>query len=155
MSARNIVSTSRSICVTRSIVPFFSMWRWSMPASCIAPALMTAWTAVARKIDGTWSATGRQFLHHAHLHAASGRALQLDVVQEVAHEEDAAPARLEHVFGRERIGDRLGLEALAAIGDADDELGRAVDGSEAELDGHRLRGVFLVAVLDRVDDRLA
>src|SRR5579872_2872658 len=153
MSARNIVSTSRSICVTRSIAPFFSIWRWSTPADCIAPARMTAWTAVARKIGGTGSATGAQFLHHADFHAAPGRALQPDFVHEVAHEEDAAAARLEDVLGRERIGDFLGLEAVAAIRDADDELGRLLDGREAEFDHHRFGGVFLVAMLDRVDDR--
>src|SRR5262249_23473051 len=145
MSARNIVSTSRSICVTRSIAPFFSICKWSMPASCMAPALMAAWTAVARKIGGIASATGRQLLHHAYLHAAVGRALQVHFVHEVAHEEDAASARLEHVLGRERVGDFLGLETLAAIRDGDDELGGTVDRREAELDGDRLVGVFLVA----------
>src|SRR6516164_8285376 len=113
MSARNIVSTSRSICVTRSIEPFFSMCRWSMPASCIAPALITAWMAVARKIGGIESATGRQLLHHAHLHAALWRAQELHFVHEVAHEEDPAAAGLQHVLGRERVGHRFGLEAFS------------------------------------------
>jgi hypothetical protein len=44
---------------------------------------------------------------------------------------------------------------FALIGDADYELGRIVDGREGELDGHELGRMFAVAVLDRVDDRLA
>ena len=39
--------------------------------------------------------------------------------------------------------------------DADDELGRRVGGGEGELDGDELVGMFAVAVLDGVDDRLA
>src|SRR5436190_12781309 len=107
-------STSRSICVTRSMAPFFSTWRWSMPASCIAPALMTAWMAVARKTGGIGSATGGQLLHHAHFHAAFRRAPELHLVHEAAHEEDPAAARLEHVLGCERVGDPIRLEALSA-----------------------------------------
>src|SRR6185436_14680006 len=97
MSARNMRSTSRSIWVTRSIAPFFSIWRWSLPAICIAPALITAWMAVARKIGGNDSATG-QLLHHADFHAPVRRALQLHDVHEAAHEEDAASAGLEDVL---------------------------------------------------------
>src|SRR5258708_27217012 len=148
-------STSRSICVTRSMAPFFSMWRSPMPAICMAPALMPAWTAVARKSGETGSATGRQLLHHAHFHAASGGALQPHVVHETAHEEDAASAGFEHVLGRERIGDLGGLEPLPLIGDLDHELGRRLDRGEREFDRDVLAAILAVAVLDRVDDRLA
>src|SRR5215203_1881695 len=117
-------STSRSIWVTRSMAPFFSTCKWSMPASCIAPALITAWMAVARKIGAIESATGGQLLHHAHLHSAGRRAVQLHVVHEAAHEEDSASARLQNVFRRERVGDGLRLEALALVRDADHELRR-------------------------------
>src|SRR3954462_7295462 len=109
-----------------------------MPASCIAPALMTAWTAVARKIGGCASATGRQLLHHADLHAPFGSAVQLHVVHEAAHEKDAASARLQNVFRREGIGDVPRLEPLPFVLDADDELGRMLDGIESELDCHQL-----------------
>src|SRR4051794_18548445 len=90
MSARNIRSTSRSICVTRSIVPFFSTWRWSAPANCIAPALITASTAVARNTAGGVSAIAGELLLHADLHASLRRPLQPHVVHEAAHEKDAA-----------------------------------------------------------------
>src|SRR5260221_1371358 len=148
-------STSRSICVTRSMVPFFSTWRWSMPAICMAPALMTAWTAVARKSGAIGSATGRQLLHHAHFHAPFGGALQPHVVHEAAHEEDAAAAGLEHVLGRERIGDFERLEPLPLVGDLDHELGRRLDRREGELDRDEFAAVLAVAVLDCVDDRFA
>src|SRR5258708_19810952 len=115
-------STSRSICVTRSMAPFFSTWRWSMPAICMALALMTAWMAVARKSGEIGSATCRQFLHHADFHAPLGGAVQLHVVHETAHEEDAASAGFEHVLGRERVGNLRRLEPRALIGDPDHEL---------------------------------
>ena len=57
-------------------------------------------------------------LHHPHFHAALGHAPQRDVVHEVAHQEDAAPARLQHVLGRQRIGELLGIEAFAFVADA-------------------------------------
>src|SRR5215471_1098266 len=126
-----------------------------MPASCIAPALTTAWTAVARNLGEIASATGPQLLHHADFHAATGRSRELHVVHEAAHEEDAAPARLEDVLGRQRIGDLAGIEAFAFVGDADDELEGAVGRGEGELDGDELVRIFAVAVLDGVDDRLA
>src|SRR5688572_32410005 len=146
MSARNMRSTSRSICVTRSIAPFFSTSRWWMPESCMAPALMTAWTAVARKSGEMTSATGRQLLHHAHFHAPLGGTLQLDVVHEAPHEEDAAPAGFEHVLGRERVGDLLRLEPFALVGDLDHQLGRGLGRREGELDGDEFAAVLTVAV---------
>ena len=65
----------------------------------------------------------RHALDHPDLHAAFGRALQLHVVHEVANQEDAAAARLQQVLGRERIGDFLGIEAVALVADADTQLG--------------------------------
>src|SRR6185436_1647145 len=126
-----------------------------MPASCMAPALTTAWTAVARKRGEIASATGPQLLHHADLHAAAGRPRELHVVHEAAHEEDAAAARFEDVLGRERIGDLAGIEAFALVDDADRELRGFVGGGEGEFDGDELAGIFAVAVLDGVDDRFA
>src|SRR3954465_7503099 len=117
-----------------------------MPASCIAPALMTAWTAVARKIGGCASATGRQLLHHADFHAPFGSAIQLHVVHEAAHEEDAASAGLEDVFGSEGIGDGGRLEAFPFVLDADDQRGGRVGRIERELDGDELLGAFAVAM---------
>src|SRR5258706_3172029 len=148
-------STSRSICVTRSMVPFFSTCRWSMPAICMAPALITAWTAVARKSGEIASATGRQLLHHADFHAPVGSALQLHVVHEASHEKDAASAGLEHVLRGERVGNFLRLEPLTLVGDLDHELGRRLDGRECELDRDVLAAVLAVAVFDGVDDGLA
>src|SRR5262245_55974995 len=105
-----------------------------MPASCIAPARMTACTAVARNLgEIAASATGAQLLHHADLHAARRRPRELHVVHEAAHEEDAAAARLEDVLGLERIGDGVGVEAFALIDDADGELQGAVGGGEGEF----------------------
>src|SRR5262245_2505026 len=126
-----------------------------MPASCIAPALMTAWTAVARNFGAIASGTGAQLLHHADFHASARRARELHVVHEAAHEEDPAPARLQDVLGRERIGDGVGIEALALIGDANDELRGFVARREGEFDGDELAGILAVAVLDGVDDGLA
>src|SRR4051812_4503789 len=103
------------------MVPFFSTRRWSMPASCMAPARITAWTAVARNFEAIGSGTGVELLHHAHFHAAARRPRELHVVHEAAHEEDAAPARLEDVLGGQRIGDLARVEAFTLIDDADDE----------------------------------
>ena len=77
------------------------------------------------------------------------------VVHEVANQEDAAAAGLEDVFGRERVGDFFGLEALALVFDADHELVGGRRRHRAELDEHALVRIVLVAVLDGVDDRLA
>src|SRR5229473_1497674 len=145
-------STSRSICVTRSMAPFFSTWRWSMPAICMAPALMTAWMAVARKSGEIGSATCHQFLHHADFHAPLGGAVQLYVVHKTAHEEDAASAGFEHVLGRERVGNLRRLEPRALIGDLDHELRRRLHRGERELDGDDFAAILAVAVFDRVDD---
>ena len=83
----------------------------------MSPARRTASTAVARKRG---SRHGRlKPLHHAHFHAAPGRPLDPDVVHEAAHEEDAASARLQEVLGRERIGQRVGVEPVAVVPDAD------------------------------------
>src|SRR5262249_7286635 len=72
-----------------------------------------------------------------------------------AHEKDAAAARLEDVFGSQRVGHLVGLEAFALIDDADDKLVRFGNGRHRELDGDDLAVVFTVAVFDGVDDRFA
>src|SRR5436190_8434267 len=113
-----------------------------MPANSMAPALITAWTAVARNSGETRSATGRQLLHHAYFHAPLRGTLQLDVVHEAPHEEDAAPARFEHVLGREGVGHFLWLEPFALVGDLDHELRRRVDRSKSEFDGDQLAPIL-------------
>src|SRR5262249_43348238 len=84
-----------------------------------------------------------------------GRAFELHVVHEAAHEEDAAAARFEDVLGVEGIGNLVWVEAFTLIANAYYQLARRVAGHERELDGHDLGGMFAVAVLDRVDDALA
>src|SRR5262249_28582907 len=93
-------------------------------------------------------------LHHADLHAAFLCALQLNIVHEVADEENAAAARLQEILGIERVGDRLGIEAFALIADLDRQLGN-IGARRLEFDEDVLGGVALVAVLDGVDDRFA
>ena len=95
----------------------------------IAPFLSTRTPAEPRHLDRRprgrppprrWRATtgrgassaAREPLHHAHFHPALRHPPERDIVHEVAHEEDAAPARLEHVFGSERIGDASGSNPL-------------------------------------------
>src|SRR3954467_11418018 len=104
-----------------------------MPASCIAPARVTACTAVARNLGEMSS--GTELLHHADFHAAAGRPRELHVVHEAAHEEDAAAARFQDVLGGERVGDVPRVEPFTLVGDADDELGGALDRCEGEFDG--------------------
>ena len=77
------------------------------------------------------------------------------VVHEVAHEKDAASARLEDVLGRQGIGDLFGIEALALVEDPDDQLARGGGRRHHELDGDDLAVVLAVAVLDGVDHRFA
>src|SRR5262245_10816578 len=116
---------------------------------------MTDSTAVARNTGGNGSGTGRQLLDHANLHAAVRAALQHDVVHEAAHEKDAAAARLQDVFGSQRIGHFVGLEPLPLIDDAYDKLVRLGEGRHHELHRDDLAVILAVAVLDGIDDRLA
>src|SRR5688500_10580927 len=82
-------------------------------------------------------------------------ARQPHVVHEAAHEEDAPAARLEHVFGSQRIGEGFRFEAFALIANAHDEFGWGLAWRKREFDRHELARLFMVAVLDGVDDRLA
>src|SRR6185437_11863533 len=109
MSARNIRSTATSTSVTRSIVLFLSI-RIARPkrSICIAPARVTASTAVARKIG---SGRAMHTLDHPDLHAAFGRSVEVDDIHEVADDENPAPAPLQQVFRRERIFEGIGIEA--------------------------------------------
>ena len=93
--------------------------------------------------------------HHPHFHALGGPPLHLDIVHEAANEEDATAARLQEIFGRERVGDLLGIEALAFVLDPDDEFRRILCGHVREFDGDPFFDVVLVAVLDGVDDGFA
>src|SRR4051794_1939657 len=122
MSARNIRSMATSTSVTRSIAPFLSTLN-SLPKCDIitSPARVTASTAVVRsgesgmslRVDG--AACRLRALDHADLHPTPRRALQLHVVHEAADEEDAAAARLQQVLRRQRIRERLRVEARALI----------------------------------------
>ena len=64
------------------------------------------------------------------------------------------PLDLRRFSGRQRIGDLLGIEALALVEHATTSS-PARGRRERELDGHELAVVLAVAVLDGVDDRLA
>src|SRR5215211_6099664 len=109
MVARNSRSICRSISVTRSMAPFLSI-RMSVPNrdSCTSPARVTASIAVARYCGGIGSGTGGQLLDHAHFHAPFVSSPKGHVVHEVAHEKDAASARLEDVLGRQGVADLFG-----------------------------------------------
>src|SRR5262245_42225325 len=121
MRSRNMRSTATSTSVTRSVAPFLSM-RMVCPnrAICRSPARTTASTAVVRNSGLT--ATRQDALQHADLHAAFRRPLKLDVVHEVADEEDPTAARLQQVLGRQRIRHRFGIESLALIAHANRQL---------------------------------
>ena len=66
----------------------------------------------------------RDPFHHPDFHAALRRAPELDVVHEAPDEEDPAAARLEEILGRQRVGNRVGIETVALIAHADGQLGR-------------------------------
>src|SRR5581483_7451694 len=136
MTARHMRSHSRSTSVTRSISPFLATLNPdARRASWISPARRTISVAVARK-TGSGILRLRALDHH-HFHAALRRALQHHLVHEAAHEEDAAPARLEQVLRRERIGQRGRIEAAALVAHLDGDAGRlAVE--RRELDVHAL-----------------
>ena len=87
----------------------------------------------------------------------SGALQQLDVVHEAANQEDAAAARFQHVLGRERVGDFLGLEALALVADADGEAGVLGIVRGGELDVHHLPASFRLPCLMALmtDSRIA
>ena len=65
------------------------------------------------------------------------------------------PLDLRRFSGSSGFGDRLRVEALALVADADRQLGDIRVGRGLELDEHVLGGVAAVAVLDRVDHRFA
>src|SRR5581483_11999810 len=132
------------------MTPFLST-RTSPPKRFIwsSPALTTASMAVVRKrgSGGITEGSGRapasgaggavrvaggvgrvHALHHPDFHAALGRPLQLDIVHEAANEKDAASARFQQVFRRERIGDFLGIEPGALVPDADAQRGLGAAG---------------------------
>ena len=67
----------------------------------------------------------------------------------------AAPARSQHVLGRERVLHRVWIEASALIAHGHDKFGRVALGRGAEVDEHDLGRVALVAVCDGVDDGFA
>jgi hypothetical protein len=131
----------------------------------MSPARTTASTAVVRNSGSAFTQAwtgpvggGISRLHaldHADFHAAFRRALQLHVVHEVPDEENAAAARLQQVFGGQRVGDFFGIESIALVADADAQLGHHIRGGRFEFDEDVFLGVVAVAVFDRVDDRFA
>ena len=92
---------------------------------------------------------------HPDFHPAFGRVDELDVVHEAADQENAATARLQQIFGRQRIGDRRRIESLSLIADPDREIDRVRGPFGREFDEDMLAGIVAVPVPDRVDDRLA
>src|SRR3954462_8527148 len=93
-------------------------------AICKSPARTTASTAVER-YSGL-DATRQHALDHLDLHAAFGRALQVNGIHEIADQEDAAAARLQEILRRQRIRNLRRLEALALIAHLDRQLGNVV-----------------------------
>src|SRR3989442_14507429 len=160
MSARNMRSTATSTSVTRSIVPFLSM-RIARPkwASWISPARTTVSMAVVRSSGSAATlrvGVGRlHALGHADFHPALRRALELNVVHEVADEKNAAAAGLEEVLRIERVGEGLRIETLSLIAHANQQAGRFGRRRCLELDEDTLGRVVAIAVLDGVDHRLA
>src|SRR5690606_23361328 len=96
-----------------------------------------------------------ELLRHPDFHAAARYPAQLELVHEAANEEDAAPAALEDVLGRERVGDAVRIEALALVPHADREAALLGVVRRDELHVHHLPLIVPVAVLDRVDHALA
>ena len=94
-------------------------------------------------------------LDHDDLHAALRRALQDHFVHEAADQEDAAPARLQQVLGRQWIGDRLGSKP----GPSSRTRMTMPEGRPASSGVNSTCTLFvlvaLVAMLDGIDDRLA
>ena len=151
--------------MTRSIAPFFST-RTPVPnlAICRSPARTTASIAVARNCGSGLPAVALAEADHAsafwsfltiRISMPPGDFLQHRFVHEVANEEDPAAARLEDVFGRQRIGHFFRHEPLALVFDANHELVGRRRRHRAELDDDALVRIVLVAMLDRVDHRLA
>ena len=58
-----------------------------------------------------------QSLDHPHDRSPPGGESVGDLVHELAHEEDPAPAGLQEVFGRQRVREVVGIEAIAVIAD--------------------------------------
>src|SRR4029453_4775282 len=80
--------------------------------------------------------SGGDALQHADDRAAAGRERVLDLVHELAHEEDAAAVGLQQVLGSERVRHHAGIEALALIAHLDLEraiLPRAADAKPIRL----------------------
>ena len=84
-----------------------------------------------------------------------GAGPERQVVHEAPHKKDASSARLEEVLGGQRIGNLDRIKALALIHDPHDHLRGLGKRREFKLDSHALGLIFVVAVLDGVDHRLA
>ena len=72
------------------------------------------------------------------------------LIHEGADEEDAAAGAAHEVFGRQRIGQGVGVEAFALIADLDDEGFAVVLKARGDLFGR----VVVVAVQDGIHGRL-
>lgn len=73
------------------------------------------------------------------------------LIHERADEKDTAAGAAEKIFRGERIGKFLGIDALALVGDAEDEFRAGVFKRERYL----LRGIVLIAVEHSIDGSLA
>src|SRR6185437_13574505 len=71
------------------------------------------------------------------------------LVHERANEEDSAPGAAEKVFGRQGVGKRVGVEALALVGDSEDKGRAGIFKAEGDL----LGGVVLITVEHGVNGR--
>src|SRR5262245_47610076 len=91
------------------------------------------------------------FLEQTDLCALAVLSVHLDAVHERLHQETAPAARLVEVLGERRVGDVVGIESLAPVPDR--HLETVV--VEGEGDAHALLRIESIAVLDRVDGRLA
>ena len=94
---------------------------------------------------------GASPLRHGQRGAAALREVVRHVVHELVHQEDAAPGGIHQVLLGNRIGETVGIETVALIGDGDTD---AIVG-ELEHHVHTRTRLLLVAMNHGVGHRLA
>ena len=92
---------------------------------------------------------GRWTLSHVHFRAA---ALVVNLVHELLHQENAASVFSAEIFGRQRVGDILGIEAGAFV--THDERNTVLFSAIA-TNMHTFRGILTISVKHRVCERFA
>ena len=138
ISARNICSTCSSISVTRSIVPFFSMWR--------SPRRQSAWRRPHDRLDrGGEKDRGSAISHRSPASSPCGlpcrpRAPVRSCTSSMKLRMKKMPRPLDFSMfsGASGLATSLGIEPVPLVEDANDELARRVAGRERELDGDEL-----------------